>query len=48
MTTQVAERRVRRMAAQQVFDKLALDHLDVADVSGGRMFGSESLQECLS
>jgi len=43
VTTQVAECRVRRMAAPQVFDKLALDYLDVADVSRARMFGSEGL-----
>jgi len=34
---------LRRAAAQQVFDALALDYLDVANVSRGRMFGSEGL-----
>ena len=42
-TGQVTERRLQRAAAQQVFDALALDSLDVADVSRGRMLGSEGL-----
>lgn len=40
---QVTERRLRRAAAQRVFDELALDYLSVPDVSRGRMFGSEGL-----
>lgn len=43
MTGEAAERRFRRAAAQQVFDALALEYLDVVDVRRGRMFGSEGL-----
>ena len=42
MTSQVTERRLQRAAAQQVFDALALDYLDVADVSRGSCLGVSS------
>ncbi len=42
--TEAAERRRRRAAAQQVFDALAADYLDLPEVSRAPMFGSSGLR----
>jgi len=40
----VTERRLRRRAAQQRFDELAVDYLDLPGVSRATMFGSNGLR----
>jgi hypothetical protein len=44
VTSDVTERRLRRRAAQQLFDELAVDYLEVPGVSRATMFGSDGLR----
>lgn len=44
MTSEVTEGRLRRRAAQQIFDQLALDYLDLPGVNRAMMFGSDGLR----
>jgi len=44
VTSDVTERRLRRRAAQQRFDELAVDYLDMPGVSRATMFGSDGLR----
>jgi len=44
MASDVTERRLRRRDAQQLFDELAADYLDLPGVSRAVMFGSDGLR----
>jgi len=46
VTNDVAQRRRRRAAAQQIFDAIAIEYFDLPEISRGAMFGSNGLR-CL-